>query len=269
MKNNLMAILKQYRIIISLIICGVILIPIIVHLFFSWEAKNDFFKAKWTAGELLEYIAAILSFLGTIILSILALYSSQKANAISQKVTDIEQSKYMLELRPFVLVTDWKVYELTSKEIMFRPQKKYIQIGDYNDQEALGLSLTLTNTTESFVSVQYSKGKTSDAEWKNAAVNQSNLKMVLAPNSSDEFVFYATKDDLKRLTSSSVEIELYLENRFSHRYKEHFTIIVTPLSYLPSSTETKWFCTVYAQNYSVFKFAKNKDGATEMIPEEL
>ena len=131
------------------------------------------------------------------------------------------------------------------------------------------MALSLTNTTNSFISVRYSEGKTGNRLWKNVAVNQSNLKMDLSAGETDEFVFYATKKDLEQLTNSPIELELILENRFSQRYKEKFVIIVTSLSYLPSYSDTEWFCQIYAQDYSISKFVKGENGETVPIPEDL
>lgn len=112
-------------------IIGVFAPLIIVHLLFKWKSGVDFLEAEWSAGELLEYIGTILTFISTIILSVLALQASNKANKLSEKVIENEQDKYRLEMRPFVLVSDWKAYEIDSKELIDDPKEKYIQIGLY------------------------------------------------------------------------------------------------------------------------------------------
>lgn len=174
----------------------------------------------------------MLTFVSTIVLSILALQASNKANALSEKVIEIEKDRYRLELRPFVLVSNWESFEIDSKTLVNDPKEKYIQIGMYKSGTALGLALELTNTTESCVTVQYSSGIVRNPElcWGNAAVNQENLKMTLNPGDKDRFIFYASPEFMKKQISQRVIIEMTLENRFSKRYKETFAIIITSLS---------------------------------------
>ena len=268
--KNIMSIIKKHPCITVMIILAIFSVPLlIVHVLFKMKTETEFLVAEWTAGELLGYISSTLSFLGTILLGIMAFNSSENANALSKRITDLEQDRYKLDLRPFVLLTNWKAYVLTQQEIQYSPKKKYIQIGEFNAQELLGLSLTLTNTTNSYISVKYLTGQSNGEKWKNSAVNQSNLKMSLAPNESDEFIFYATKDDLKRLTSSAVDIEFFLENRFSQRYKEKFTIIIASLTYLPTFSKTEWFCQIYAQNYSIMRYSEDENGEVISIHENL
>ena len=96
---------------------------IIVHVLFKWYSGIDFFVAEWVAGDLLGYIGTALTFVGTIVLSILALQASNKANALSEKVIEMEKDRYRLELRPFALVSNWEAYEIDSKKLVDDPKK--------------------------------------------------------------------------------------------------------------------------------------------------
>lgn len=205
---------------------------IVVHLLFKWYSGIEFLVAEWGAGDLLGYIGTMLSFAGTIALSVLALQASEKANTLSEKVIEMEQERYRLEMRPFVLVSDWDAYEISLKELIVDPQAKYIQIGECNLVNALGLALEFTNTTQSCITVQYSGGTARNPEksWRNAAVNQKNLKMSLAPGAKDKFVFYADQEFMEKQCHQQITVELVLENRFSKRYKETFVLITTALS---------------------------------------
>lgn len=243
----------------------------IVHLLFKWKTGIDFFEAEWSAGELLEYIGTILTFISTIILSVLALQSSNKANKLSEKVIENEQDRYRLEMRPFVLVSDWKAFEIDNKDLFVEPKEKYIQIGLYKGGTALGLALEFTNTTESCITVQYERGTTRNSElcWSNSAVNQENLKMSLAPGDKDRFIFYAPPEFMEKQISQRVTVELTLENRFSKRYKETFVIIITSLSDKVSHTPGKWHCHLFAQEYTIGRLEKDADGNPICIDEEL
>lgn len=244
---------------------------IVVHLLFKWYSGVDFLVAEWNAGDLLGYIGTALTFVGTIILSVLALQASNKANALSEKVIEMEKDRYRLELRPFVLVSNWEAFEIDAKTLVDDPKEKYIQIGLYKSGKALGLALDLTNTTQSCITVQYSRGTVRNPElcWGNAAVNQENLKMTLAPGETDKFIFYAPPEFMEKQISQRVTVELTLENRFSKRYKETFVIIITSLSDKVSQIPGKWHCHLFAQEYTIGRLEKDENGDPICICEEL
>lgn len=250
----------------------VALIPVvIIHLLFKWNTGIDFFAAEWGAGDVLSYIGTILTFAGTIVLSILALQASQKANALSQKVIDLEQDHYRLELRPFVLVSDWAAYELTPQQIIDDPTEKYICIGGCSNGNSVGLALELMNTTESCISVEYKEGhaRTHDKCWGNAAVNQGNLKMTLKPGEKDSFVFYGSPDFMNSIIGERITVDLILQNRFAQRYKESFVILLTSLSNKVYQEAGKMYCHLFAQEYTIGRLEKKEDGTSEYIEEKL
>lgn len=260
---------KHSKITVILIILCSLLPLIIVHILFKWNSGIAFLVAEWSAGELLGYIGTLLSFWGTIILGWLALQASNKANELSRRVIELEQDHYRLEMRPFVLVSNWKAYEVDSRELVNDPKKKFIQIGSHKGEKVLGLSIELTNTTESVITVQYNCGtaRTRDLCWGNAAVNQENLKMTLSPGEKDEFVFYASSNFMEKQVGQRISIELILENRFSKRYKELFTIIIT------SSEKVVWLDSyedLKNGNYDViFKSAKYNHVRNEIDTETM
>ena len=165
---------QHKRLIIRCAVVGFCAPLIVVHLLFKWYCGIEFFVAEWDAGDLLGYIGTMLSFAGTIVLSVLALQASEKANALSKRVIEQEEDRYRLEMRPFVLVSNWKAYGIEAEQLVDDPQAKYIQIGEYKSGKAVGLALELTNTTQSCITVQYSGGtaRCPDKSWGNAAVNQ-------------------------------------------------------------------------------------------------
>lgn len=256
----------------SLIVLFLAFIPIvIVHLLFKWNSGIDFFSAKWGAGDVLSYIGTILTFAGTIVLSFFALQASHKANALSQRVIDIEQSRYTLQLRPFVMVSNWTAFELTPKQIVDNPTQKYISIGGYHPGNSIGLALELMNTTESCITVAYKQGiaRTPDKNWSNAAVNQCNLKMTLKPGDKDSFVFYGSPEYMHQLVGERITVELILENRCAQRYKESFVIILSSLFDKVYLTPGKLYCHLFVQEYKIGRFEKKHDGSTDYIEECL
>lgn len=258
----------------AILLCAALIffIPlIVVHLLFKWYSGIEFFTSEWEAGDILGYIGTMLSFAGTIVLSILALQASQKANNLSEKVIKLEEDRYLLELRPFVLVSDWKAYEIDPKQLIDDPKLKYIQIGEVQTEKVVGLALQLTNTTQSCITVQYSVGRSRnpDNSWGNAAVNQENLKMSLAPGAKDEFVFYAKQSFMEKQCHQRITVELILENRFSKRYKETFVLIMTSLSNKVSTISGRWYCHIFAQEYTIGRLEKEETGKEICYVEEL
>lgn len=62
-----------------------IIIPIfIVHILFSIPACKEYWTAKWSPGDLLNYFGASLAFLGTIVLGSVSLYQNNKLHSINQ-----------------------------------------------------------------------------------------------------------------------------------------------------------------------------------------
>lgn len=70
--------IKKHKILlICLGVSSVIVVPLVIHILFKIHPKNSFFSAEWTAGELLGYYGAVLSFVGTVVLGALALYQNK------------------------------------------------------------------------------------------------------------------------------------------------------------------------------------------------
>ena len=57
---------------------------LVVHLLFSIEAPAGWIAAKWSAGDLLTYIAGFESFVGTMTLGIVAAYQTKQSNALQR-----------------------------------------------------------------------------------------------------------------------------------------------------------------------------------------
>lgn len=66
-----------------ILICAIVLPPLAIHVLFSVPAPCSFLQAKWGAGDLLAYLAGLLSLSGTIILGIITVYQTKQANDLS------------------------------------------------------------------------------------------------------------------------------------------------------------------------------------------
>lgn len=211
----------------------------------------------------------MISFVGTIVLGYVAVSQTQRANKMSERLMDIENNRYILEVRPFIMVTDWKAYELGSDKLLFSPDKLYIQIGPHNDGElALGIGLQLQNTTDSYMAAEYSGGHSDKITWSNAATNQPNRKLRLLAGDSKEIVFYADPEYMKSLVNDFITVEFILENRFAERYKESFRLIITSLSNQCIHKDGEWYCDSSIQDFKIGKFVKDSNGNTILKLEE-
>ena len=74
---------------------------------------------------------------------------------------------------------------------------------------------------------------------------------------------------MEKQISQRVRMELILENRFSKRYKESFTILITSLSNKVKTLPGQWYCHLFAQDYEIGHFDKDENGEPIFIQEEL
>lgn len=242
---------------------GCIIFLSIVQILFSIPAPCKFLEAVWSAGD-------FITFVGTVVLGCVAVSQTQRANEMSEKLMDIENNRYKLEIRPFVMVTDYKAYELYNNQLLFAPDKLYIQIGEHKDSEmALGIGLRIQNTTESYLTVEYCGGYAEQLEWSNSATNQPNRKLRLLAGKSAEMVFYASPEYMQELIGKFITVEFILENRFAERYKESFQIIITTLSNKCVHKEGQWYLDCAIQTFKIGKFRKLEDGKTILQMEDI
>lgn len=73
--------------IVILLILGIVGIPIVIHILFKINFNIDWIQAEWTAGESLLYYGSVLSFIGTFILSTLALWQNHMIKVENDKHT--------------------------------------------------------------------------------------------------------------------------------------------------------------------------------------
>lgn len=226
----------------------------VVQILFSIPAPCKWLDAVWEAGD-------FISFVGTMVLGYVAISQTERANKMSERLMDIENNRYKLDIRPFVMITDWKAYELASEQLLFNPDKLYIQIGEYTDgTAALGIGLLFQNTTDSFLSVEYSGACSQKVKWANSAINQPNRKLRLSSGESREIVFYASSEYMTSLIGEFITVKLIMENRFAERYQESFDLLITTLSKDCIHKDGEWYCDVTAQNYQIGKFVKDSAG---------
>ena len=100
--------IKKHKIFVVVLSFFIILgIPFLIHVLFKIHPKNDFWVAEWTAGELLGYYGAILAFIGTVVLGMLALYqnhiikveSDRRAELLEERERESNMPKFIASCR--------------------------------------------------------------------------------------------------------------------------------------------------------------------------
>lgn len=109
--NNIVNFIFKHKILTFLIIILLFSLPlIIVHFLFKWHSNISFIQSEWTAGDIISYIAGFEAFLGTTILSFLALWQNQQHKTENdtkdKKIIEIENEKIRLSNMPqFIIQT--------------------------------------------------------------------------------------------------------------------------------------------------------------------
>lgn len=94
---------------------------IVIHFLFKLRTNLYWLQAGWGPEELLGYCGSLLSFLGTISLGIIAVYQTEKANALSNKLVELE-----LERRtPYFDIIQNQSYKIGFGEDIDHILKKY------------------------------------------------------------------------------------------------------------------------------------------------
>lgn len=91
MKKFISFIRRNRSIIIMVCIFIPLGIPFFIHILFSFYPKNEFWIAKWSAGEILSYAGTVLSFWGTVILSSIAIYQNKQVKEINSRMLRLEE----------------------------------------------------------------------------------------------------------------------------------------------------------------------------------
>lgn len=98
-------IIKQKRKIIIILIILLVGVPFIVHCLFKINSGDSFWVSAWTAGEFLAYYGSMLSFVSTIILSILVLWQNEMIRNESNKHTELLEEMEKSKCCPFFSIS--------------------------------------------------------------------------------------------------------------------------------------------------------------------
>lgn len=99
--------LKKHKILVCVLSFIIVLgVPLAIHILFKINSGIPFFEAEWTAGDALGYYGSILSFIGTVVLGILALYQNRLIKEESDKREKLfEQREYERNIPKFTVMS--------------------------------------------------------------------------------------------------------------------------------------------------------------------
>lgn len=101
--ESFIAWVKKHKMMTILVIIGLLLVPlIVVHLLFKWDTGYDFISAEWSAGDLIVYIAGFEAFAGTVILGIIAVWQTDKANKTNDSLLKLTEENERKSVLPFL-----------------------------------------------------------------------------------------------------------------------------------------------------------------------
>lgn len=69
---------------------------------FKWNSRCNFISAKWSAGDLIEYIAGFEAFTGTIVLGVISVWQTEKANRTNDNLLNLTNENERKSVLPFL-----------------------------------------------------------------------------------------------------------------------------------------------------------------------
>lgn len=256
--------LIAYAILSLLLISIIVSIPFIINE--SYKTGVGYITL-WNASDMLNFYGTILSFAGTVILGLVAWFLNVKANQLNKRLTNLEERRFTLETQPYAVITDWVLSLENTFDVVLSPKKLYFEISPVcSDWNSSCLSLSFTNTSNTFISIHYSTAKVYKNDkhidtWCNGTVNQQKSMLFLNCGETREIVFYCKKEKMETFLGTKICLELILENRFSERYKESIDIIIPTMKDLDKE---KGYIHIHPQNYRIQKFIYEGDGSVHL-----
>ena len=275
--------LKAIIIVLISVLAAVVIfaIPLLINIAYKTPSKIRILGAEWNAEDALQFYGAIIGAGGTIVLGYVAYWQTKRANEqsdnaneISNRLLSIEESRDKLELRPFIMVTDFKAYAKIECELINDPDQLYISVAPNTDFKGyvLCIEMTLANTTKSFITAEYYRAAVDDGpSWGLSAGNQGNLKIAINGGETGKVVFYAPSSFFESMRERIVRFRFILENRIGKRYAQEFDMIITSITpdTVGCSPTGKWFISMMIQGFSIARFDKDENGKNIEIKEEL
>ncbi len=253
---------KNRRSRIAIMGSGVLFVIIAIPLIISFVSPE--IHSEITADGILGYIIEWVTVISTIVLSGVAVWQTrasntmaEQANEVSQKLLNLENNRYKLEIRPFFMIVDWKAGYKDYEELYEKPKAVNIQVEYYDGGIALALTFKLKNTTQSYITIEYSDAHSDDntIQWGNCIANQPNSVIYLAEGADDDITFYADEKILRKCENKRMILEFILQNRFAERYIEQIVISIEWLTDEFPHEEGEFCFSVKPQKYKIGRFS--------------
>lgn len=126
--NKCLNMILKHKISTCIAIILLFAIPLIaVHILFKWQSNIYWIQSEWDAGDIISYVAGFEAFIGTAILSFLALWQNQQHKQENDNkdkmLLEIENEKIRLSNLPQFLVqtADWRNVVDSSSSISSKP----------------------------------------------------------------------------------------------------------------------------------------------------
>ncbi|PPK80637.1 hypothetical protein BXY41_106227 [Lacrimispora xylanisolvens] len=182
-------IIKHLGIVTALLFVIIIGIPIIIHICFKISAPYEFLVADWDSGSVLSYYGSVLGFLGTVILSILALYQNQEIKKEADKRSELlERTIHSPELKLSYLASYGGNYSNMQFELenISNNLADNITVGEFKVFDKSGNIIDKPNQNSLYKSHLSGKEKLTFS-FINGKLDESNLKLEFIISCEDKF----------------------------------------------------------------------------------
>lgn len=89
-----------FAVICILVVFALIGVPLLINILFKVNTGISVLQAEWSAGDMLGYYGAVLSFLGTVVLGALALYQNHIIKEEADTKTELLEQRQRIENMP-------------------------------------------------------------------------------------------------------------------------------------------------------------------------
>lgn len=251
---------KSKTILVLLVLLFVFILPVSIGVFYGLN-RRGILNTQPTITEGVAYIIyiAILTFLCTLILSLLNYWQNRFAERMLHRQQELERYRLRLEIQPTVLVHHWSMRlgnDMASLKINYIKGElpDHLVLQYYNASLAnsgIALEIRLINTSNTFLMFTYKSASVLSGETENALPEQSvNHKVCLDSNQEGTLILGFNEDTMLNLSGNILRIYLVLENRFGEKYVESFELAIREVS---KKSENLWSYDIIPQNYSLKK----------------
>lgn len=117
--------MKTHKFIVTSITVFVFILPlVVVHCLFKWNSGVFWIEAEWSAGDVLGYIAGFEALLGTVVLGVVTIYQTQKAEETNKRLA--KENNYLQKVSIQQMLPLVKIAEITVNNTI---ETSYIKNG--------------------------------------------------------------------------------------------------------------------------------------------